>query len=117
VGYATLLSYTDCHAEAERRAVDLLLEKRVNGIIFTTPQPAANVERAVSAGVATVMIERPLPVRGAHAVVIDHRSGLRDLTFGRPQDPRFSAGVKPSSSIIQACLIALYVQHAVTMSV
>jgi DNA-binding LacI/PurR family transcriptional regulator len=26
------------------------------------------------------MIERPLPVRGAHAVVIDHRSGLRDLT-------------------------------------
>jgi DNA-binding LacI/PurR family transcriptional regulator len=79
-GYATLLSYTDCHAESERRAVDLLLEKRVNGIIFTTPQSAANVERAVSAGVATVMIERPLPVRGAHAVVIDHRRGLRDLT-------------------------------------
>jgi DNA-binding LacI/PurR family transcriptional regulator len=39
VGYATLLSYTDCHAEAESRAVDLLLEKRVNGIIFTTPSP------------------------------------------------------------------------------
>lgn len=80
VGYATLHSYTDCHGEAERRAVDLLLAKRVNGIIFTTPQSAANVELAVSAGVATVMIERPLPVRGAHAVLIDHYSGLRDLT-------------------------------------
>jgi DNA-binding LacI/PurR family transcriptional regulator len=26
------------------------------------------------------MIERPLPVRGAHAVVIDHHRGVRDLT-------------------------------------
>jgi DNA-binding LacI/PurR family transcriptional regulator len=26
------------------------------------------------------MIERPLPVPGAHAVVIDHRRGIYDLT-------------------------------------
>ena len=80
LGYATLLSYTDSHAEAEARAVQLLLEKRVNGIIFTTPLSAANVELSVAAGVATVMVERPLPVPGAHAVVVDHRGGVRDLT-------------------------------------
>lgn len=79
-GYATVLSVTDGRAEAEERAVRLLLEKRVNGIIFTTPVAAGNVEAAVAAGVATVMIERPLPVRGAHAVMVDHRAGLRDLT-------------------------------------
>ncbi len=80
LGYATLLSYTDSHADAEEKAVQLLLEKRVDGIIFTTPLSAANVELAVAAGVATVMVERPLPVRGAHAVVVDHRGGVRDLT-------------------------------------
>jgi len=80
LGYATLLSYTDHHAEAEERAVRLLLEKRVDGIIFTTPLSPANVELAVAAGAAAVMVERPLPVRGAHAVVVDHRSGVRDLT-------------------------------------
>jgi len=80
LGYATLLSYTDHHAEAEERAVRLLLEKRVDGIIFTTPLSPANVELAVAAGAAAVMVERPLPVRGAHAVVVDHRGGVRDLT-------------------------------------
>ena len=80
LGYATILSYTDSHAEAEARSVQLLLEKRVDGIIFTTPLSAANVESAVAAGVATVMVERPLRVAGAHAVVADHRSGVRDLT-------------------------------------
>jgi len=80
LGYATLLSYTDSHAKAEEKAVQLLLQKRVDGIIFTTPLSAANVELAVAAGVATVMVERPLPVPGAHAVVVDHRSGVRDLT-------------------------------------
>ncbi len=80
LGYATILSYTDRHAEAEARAVRLLLEKRVDGIIFTTPLASANVELAVASGVATVMVERPLPVRGAHAVVVDHYSGVRDLT-------------------------------------
>ncbi len=80
LGYATLLSYTDRHVEAEERAVRLLLQKRVDGIIFTTPMAAANVERAVAAGVATVMIERPLPVVGAHVVTVDQRGGLRDLT-------------------------------------
>ncbi len=80
LGYATLLSYTDSHAEAEERAVRLLIEKRVDGIIFTTPLSAANVELSVAAGVATVMVERPLPAPGAHAVVVDHRGGVRDLT-------------------------------------
>lgn len=79
-GYATLLSYTDQHVEAEKRAVELLIEKRVNGIIFTTAVAASNVELAVASGAAVVMIERPLPVDGAHAVVADHRQGVRDLT-------------------------------------
>jgi len=60
--------------------VEILLEKRVNGIIFTTPRSSESVELAVSAGVSTVMVERPLPVRGAHAIVVDHRSGVRALT-------------------------------------
>jgi LacI family transcriptional regulator len=79
-GFATILACTEDHAEAEARAVDLLLEKRVNGIIFTTPLAEANVSRAVAAGVVTVMIERPVAVPGAHAVVVDHRRGLYDLT-------------------------------------
>jgi DNA-binding LacI/PurR family transcriptional regulator len=79
-GFATILACTEEHEEAEARAVDLLLEKRVNGIIFTTPQAGMNVARAVAAGVATVMIERPLAVPGAHAVVVDHRRGFYDLT-------------------------------------
>jgi DNA-binding LacI/PurR family transcriptional regulator len=79
-GYATIISYTDGQAESERKAVRLLLEKRVNGLIFTTPIAAENVELAVAAGVATVMIERPLKVRGAHAVVIDHHQGFYALT-------------------------------------
>jgi LacI family transcriptional regulator len=80
LGYATILSYTGADARAEEAAVRLLLEKRVSGIIFTTPQHASNVELAVSAGVATVMVERPFSVRGAHAVLLDHHGGLRDLT-------------------------------------
>ena len=79
-GYATLISFTEEDPQAERRAVDLLLEKRVNGIIFTTPHRAENVERAVAAGVAAVMVERPLPVPGAHSVVVDQRKGMRELT-------------------------------------
>jgi DNA-binding LacI/PurR family transcriptional regulator len=79
-GYSTIISYAADRAEAEEHAVRLLIEKRVNGIIFTTPLSAANVELAVAAGVATVMVERPLPVRGAHSVMIDHRGGIRDLT-------------------------------------
>jgi LacI family transcriptional regulator len=80
LGYSTILSYTDRQPEAEERAVRLLLEKRVDGIIFTTPISAANVELCVASGVATVMIERPWPVHGAHAVIVDHHSGVRDLT-------------------------------------
>ena len=78
-GYATIISYTR-KAETEEKAVELLLEKRVNGLIFTTAVTAAHVARAVAAGVATVMIERPLRVPGAHAVVTDHRTGVHDLT-------------------------------------
>jgi DNA-binding LacI/PurR family transcriptional regulator len=80
LGYATILSYTDMRSESEHKAVHLLLEKRVNGIIFNTPETAENVALAVAAGVAAVMIERPFTVPGAHAVVTDHHRGLYDLT-------------------------------------
>ncbi len=79
-GFATVLACTEDSAEAEARAVDLLLEKRVNGIIFTTPLAEANVARVVAAGVAAVMIERPLAVPGGHSVVVDHLRGVYDLT-------------------------------------
>jgi len=79
-GYATIISNTDGQAATEECAVELLLEKRVNGIIFTTPIAAANVAKAVEAGVAAVMIERPFPVPGAHAVLIDQVAGTRELT-------------------------------------
>lgn len=80
LGYATIMAHTESHVESEEQAVRLLLDKRVNGIIFTTPLSPSNVLLAMSEGACAVMIERPLPVPGAHAVVIDHRRGIYDLT-------------------------------------
>jgi LacI family transcriptional regulator len=79
LGYATIMAHTESHAESEEQAVRLLLDKRVNGIIFTTPVTIKRASRNVR-GACAVMIERPLPVPGAHAVVIDHRRGIYDLT-------------------------------------
>ena len=79
LGYATILSYTDMRMETERKAVQLLLEKRVNGIIFNTPEAAENVALAVSSGVAAVMIERPFAVEGAYSVITNHHQGVYQL--------------------------------------
>jgi DNA-binding LacI/PurR family transcriptional regulator len=58
----------------ERRGVEILLARRVDGIIFSTHLDEANVRAALEAGVPVVEVEKPL-CADASSVVADNYSG------------------------------------------
>lgn len=61
-------------AEHEGAGVDALLSQQVEAIVFAKPVEAANVERALEAGVAVVEVEKPL-LRSAGSVLVDNYVG------------------------------------------
>jgi DNA-binding LacI/PurR family transcriptional regulator len=82
-GFNVLLLNAHGNAETERECVESLLERRVDGIIFTTAVQAKNVALALGAGVRAVEIERRL-CAAASAVVVDNQAAateaMRHLT-------------------------------------
>jgi LacI family transcriptional regulator len=75
-GFNLLFFNSRADADVERRSVELLLSRRVDGILFTTAVSAENVQLAVDAGVAVVEIEQRL-CEGASSIVVDNHSGAR----------------------------------------
>lgn len=75
-GY-TVLAYNVQHsAEAERRVIDTFLDWRADGLIFSTPTEAANVDYAASRGVPLVQVERPRSLIGHRIVVHNYASAV-----------------------------------------
>jgi LacI family transcriptional regulator len=75
-GY-TVLTYNVQHsAEAERRAIDTFLGWRADGLIFSTPTEAANVEYAAARSVPLVQVERPRSLLGHRIVVHNYPSAV-----------------------------------------
>ncbi|MCB0046642.1 MAG: LacI family DNA-binding transcriptional regulator [Caldilineaceae bacterium] len=73
-GYNVLLYNVEGDPAEERRGVETLLDRRVDGIIFTTAVDPENVQLAVSNGVPVVQVERITHVE-THAVLIDNYAG------------------------------------------
>jgi DNA-binding LacI/PurR family transcriptional regulator len=82
-GFNVLLLNAHGSQETERECVESLLERRVDGIIFTTAVQAKNVVLALEAGVRAVEVERRL-CGAASAVVVDNHAAateaMRHLT-------------------------------------
>lgn len=82
-GYTVLSSNVQHDAEAERRAVDTFLGWRADGLIFSTPTDAANVEATHARGVPLVQVERPRTQVGHRIVVRNYGpavEAMRHLT-------------------------------------
>jgi LacI family transcriptional regulator, galactose operon repressor len=75
-GFNLLFFNSRADAEVERRSVESLLARRVDGILFTTALSAENVQMAVDAGVAVVEIEQRL-CEEASSIVVDNHAGAR----------------------------------------
>jgi LacI family transcriptional regulator len=74
-GYELLLSSTDGDLSLERRAVELLAAKRVDGIIVApvSTDDTAHLEKLAEQGIAVALLDRPAPqVTAASYVSVDH---------------------------------------------
>lgn len=74
-GYELLLSSTDGDLSLERRAIDLLAAKRVDGIIVApvSTDDTAHLEKLADQGIAVALLDRPAPrVNSASYVSVDH---------------------------------------------
>jgi LacI family transcriptional regulator len=90
-GYNIILCDTDEHGERERMYLDVLQERRVEGMIIV---PAGGnesyIEELVTGGLPIVFADRFLEGVDADAVLVDNRDGARRLTehlagFGHPR--------------------------------
>lgn len=72
-GFDVILANTDEHDDAERAAIQLMLDKRVDGIILS---PANQIEtqhlQRAAAAVPLVLIDRKIPSLNSDTVVIDN---------------------------------------------
>jgi DNA-binding LacI/PurR family transcriptional regulator len=76
-GFNVLLLNAHGNPDRERECVETLLERRVDGIIFTTAVQGKNVALAIDAGVRAVEIERRL-CGAASAVVVDNHAAAAE---------------------------------------
>lgn len=62
-GYEMLLANTDADPEAERRAIQVMWEKRVDGLIIApqSPDSAERLRPVADGGLPLVLLDRPLP--------------------------------------------------------
>ncbi len=76
-GCGVLVVNTRGEGERERSGVDLLLQRRVDAILFTTVVDEANVRFALESGTPVVQVERMSPIPTL-AVTVDNASGARE---------------------------------------
>ncbi|MFE3456920.1 LacI family DNA-binding transcriptional regulator [Nocardiopsis aegyptia] len=79
--HAVLLCNTDEHIERESAHLDLMIAERVAGVIVApaTEDPAA-LSQLTEERVPTVLVDRRADGDPFDSVLIDHRTGARDLT-------------------------------------
>ncbi len=76
MGFGTMICNTGGLAHLEASSMELLLEKRVDGIILvSTCGDLAGPEAAVAAGVPLVLIDREVGALPVDAVLVDNRQG------------------------------------------
>src|SRR5262249_24723201 len=73
-GFNVLLFNARGDADRERECVEILLKRRVDGIVFTTAVRGKNVQLALDAGIPAVEVESRL-CDAAGAVVVDNHAG------------------------------------------
>ena len=74
-GYEVLLSSTEGDLALERRAVELLAGKRVDGIVIApvSTEETEHLERLESQGIAVTLLDRPAPkVKAASYISVNH---------------------------------------------
>lgn len=74
-GLALMLCNTGRVAEREATVIDLLLEKRVDGVIMATSSSPEALRSVIAAGVPLVVIDHDATGLAADAVLVDHRHG------------------------------------------
>ncbi|MEP6779808.1 MAG: LacI family DNA-binding transcriptional regulator [Gemmatimonadaceae bacterium] len=74
-GYNTIISVVDHRVLAERRALDTLLELRVDGLILASPMLAVNAITAVSKEVPVVLVARRARMGTVDSVSNDETTG------------------------------------------
>ncbi len=80
-GYNVILCDTDEHAERERAAVSLLLEKQVDGLILCASRlPASFLREVADSGVLMVLVNRALHHARTASVMVDAAEGGRRAT-------------------------------------
>lgn len=75
VGYHVINAFSYGDPKREEEAVNLLISRRVDGIIFTTPIKEENIYKALKVGIPVVMVERPLDIPVGDCVLVDNFSG------------------------------------------
>jgi DNA-binding LacI/PurR family transcriptional regulator len=81
-GYEVLLVNTDEDVAVESKAVRMLTEKRVDGLVVS-PSDAddtSHLRSAIAAGTPVVLLDRRIPGLRADTVGIDNRAAARDAT-------------------------------------
>jgi LacI family transcriptional regulator len=80
-GFEVLLANTGGAVEAERRAITVMSEKRVDGVIVAAAQPSqgAHLKHAIDLGVPIVLLDRQVAgVADADSVTIDNEQAAAD---------------------------------------
>lgn len=77
--YSVFLLNGDDDPQVQGRSLDMLLGRRVDGVILATPSgPAATLARRISATkLPTAIVDRPVPGARADHIAIDHAAGAR----------------------------------------
>lgn len=81
-GYDVLLTNTDENLEAERKAVSVLAERRVDGLILcpAEPEDRAHLSEIIDSGIPIVLLDRQVRGLSADWVGIDNRRAAADAT-------------------------------------
>ena len=74
-GYNTIMSVVDHRALAERRALDTLLELRIDGLILASPMPEISVIALASKEVPVVLVARRARIGSVDSVSNDDSTG------------------------------------------
>ncbi len=73
-GYTVLLANADEDSERERRAIDALRRRRVDGLVVV-PAPGAGLNGIVESGLPLVQLDRAVRGLAADAVMVDNGAG------------------------------------------
>ncbi|MFK4087874.1 LacI family DNA-binding transcriptional regulator [Kribbella sp. NPDC020789] len=80
LGYSVVLCNSDESAEKESRYIDIAIQERVAGVIFSPSGPATSVTKLAARGTAYVAVDRPLPGHDSDVVLVDTRLAAAQAT-------------------------------------